>query len=493
VIVAALGLTALAASTLWRTHLLPFQDYPQFLTLARAWGDCVDRSSPFFGTYERGMTFAPLLLPVLLVRAIGAIGGLELAGRVVWTLYVVALPLASLHLLRSLHRDAGAVLLVFLLVFSYWVTGGFFAFATASPIVVLGLSFGVRWLRTSRTADAFALALIACCLQLWHALAFAELVFAFGVLWCLCRFDDLRARADALTPFLPSTSLFLAWLALGVLRHAPAARPPTWPKFFDNARHVLDPIGPIVSEAPGATVVLAVVLLGCALGFGGAPANPKAPFRVANPFGWLALVTALLYFVLPATCFGVEGIGNRQPWLAALFLVFAFPLPEDRLVRRLFLGAVAATAAALLLVMGRRFAVFDEESVGASRLIDRLEPGDTLFAPNIGGPSAAFPDADAKPLVAVDQYATIRHGVLPDASFAGYDINIVRYVNGTNPMPGLVHDWRHRLAELRRFDYVLTRVEATPPLSDELALVETDGVWRLYAVCGSRAHPHCPL
>jgi hypothetical protein len=485
------ALTALAVAPLWRTHLLPFQDYPQILTLARAWGDCTDPTSPFFGTYERGMTFGPLLLPILLLRGIGAVGGLELAGRVMWTLYVVGLPLAALHLLRSLGREGWAVLLVFPLIFSYWVTGGFFAFATAAPFVVLGLSFGVRWLRTSAPRDGGAFALIACGLQLWHALAFAQLAFAFGILWCLCRFDDLRARSDALSPLLPSTSLFLAWLGFALVRRTPGDRAPTWPKFFENAQHLLDAVGPLLKDAPGATVVAVVLLVGCALGFGAPAGGPKAPFRVANPFGWVALAAALSYFALPGTCFGVEGIANRQPWFAALLAVFAFPLPDRRFARALVLGGIGAAGAVLLFFMGSRFAAFDAESAGASRLIDRLQKGDTLLAPIGGGATDSFPEP-AKPLVAVEQYATIRHGGLPDKSFAGYDTNIVRYVNGTNPMPGFNGAWRARLPELRRFDYLLMRIEVAPPLPDHLHLVATDGAWRLYAVCASRAHPQCP-
>ena len=47
--------------------------------------------------------------------------------------------------IRVLGRDRWCVLLVFPLIFSYWCIGGFFAFATSMPIVVLGLALSVRW------------------------------------------------------------------------------------------------------------------------------------------------------------------------------------------------------------------------------------------------------------------------------------------------------------------------------------------------------------
>jgi hypothetical protein len=430
------ALTALAVAPLWRTHMLPFQDYPQILTLARAWGDCQDPSSPFFGKYERGMTLGPLLLPILLLRAIGKVGGLEFAGRMMWTAYIVALPLTAVHLLRSLERDLWAALLVFPLLISYWVTGGFFAFATAAPLVVLGLSCGVRWFRTSAPRHGVALALIACCLQLWHALAFAQLTFCVGVLWCLCRFESIRARVVAMAPLLPAISLFTAWLGLGLLRRAPGGRAPIWAPFFENARHFLDPVAPLVPDSAGATLIFVVLLVACAFGFGVQARRVNPPFRVANPFGWVALALGLLYFVMPGSCFGVEGIGNRQPWVAALLAVSAFPLPERRWARALVLGGVGVASVAILVLMGRRFAAFDAETVGAYRLLDQLKRGETLIV-YVGDCSTdAFP-APAKPLIALAHYSTARHGGLPDSSFAGYETNIVRYAHGTNPMPGL--------------------------------------------------------
>jgi hypothetical protein len=408
-----------------------------------------------------------------------------------WTGYVVALPLAAVHMLRSLDRDRWGVLLVFPLIMSYWVTGGFFAFATAAPLVVLGLSVGVRWLRTSTPRQAVTFALIACCVHLWHALAYAQLVFCFCGLWCLCRFDDLRSRAAALGPLLPSMALFAAWLGVGLLRRAPGGRAPTWAPFFENARHILDPLAPLVPGSAGATVIFVVLLVACAFGFGVRVRRVSAPFRVATPFGWVALALGCSYFVLPSSCFGVEGIGNRQPWVAALLMVFAFPLPERRVARALVLGWVGVASAAILIFLGRRFAAFDAETIGAYRLLDQLKPRETLLVYVGDGATESFP-APAKPLVALAHYATARHGGLPDSSFAGYDTNIVRYANGRNPMPGLNYGWRARPRDLARFDYLLARGGDKRALPEGLRLVASDAGWSLFAICAGRAGPHCP-
>ena len=189
------------------------------------------------------------------------------------------------------------------------------------------------------------------------------------------------------------------------------------------------------------------------------------------------------------TLFGVEGIANRQPYLAALLFVFGWSLPARPAARAALLALVGGAGALGLVHIGRRFIAFDRESVGASRLLDRLGPGNTLLAPIGVGSSTAFP---GKPLIALELYATLRHGGLPNTSFAGYDIMIVRYVNDRNPMPGISGGWLDHPA-LRRFDYVLLRgaVGAAATRTGVVRPVAKDGEWSLYAVCGRKALPRC--
>lgn len=479
------ALTLLAAAPFWRTRLLPMQDYPHFLVFVRAFTDLHDPRSPFAGTYTTGFPLSPVVLPMVLARALAAWMSIEQAGRVLWTLYAVGLPLASLHLLRVLGRSPWAVLLVFPLVISYWVIGGFFAFATAAPLFVLGLACAVRWFEAPTWWRGLALAAVACALHLWHALAFAQLLLDVGVLWLLFRFDGVGARLRALLPLAPPLALFAAWILATVQGHGPGARAPTWGPIFEIAGKFFDYVGPIVPGGVGATMVLGLLLLTGALT---RPALPpaRAPFRVRNPFAWLALLAVVCFTVFPTTCFGVEGILDRQAWIAALLFVFGWSLPALRRPRVVLLAVVAAAGAGALLHLGSRFAAFDRETAGASRLIDRLGPGQTLLAPITPGSSVAFP---GKPLVALDLYASVRHGGLPNASFAGYGINVIRYVGGKNPMPGIVVGWLNDPA-LTRFDYVLLR--GVPPKSKRLQPVAEDGDWKLLAVCGGRVQPSCP-
>lgn len=482
------ALTLLAALPFWLTRLLPMQDYPHTLGLARAYLDYRDPASPFFGTYTTGFALSPLVLLFLVLRAIAAVSDLETAGRVVWTLYAVALPVTSVYLLRVLGRDPWAVLLVYPLVISYWVIGGFFAFATGAPLLVLGLAWAVRWFEAPSWRRGAALATLGCALHLWHSLVFAQLLFDVGVLWLLFRFDDVRARGRALLPLLPSLGFFAAWMLATVHGRAPGTRAAGWPPFLDNASHFFDYIGPIIPGAAGAVALFALLVGAGALG-SGAARPPAGSFRVQNPFGWLALLAALSYLCFPVNCFGVEGINNRQPWLAVLLFVFAWGLPARPAARATLLGLVGVAGALSLVHLCTRFAAFGRETAGASRLMNRLHPHDTLLAPIGAGSTTSFP---GKPLVALELYASVRRGGLPNSSFAGYDIMFIRYVNDRNPMPGLGGGWIDSPA-LRRFDYVLLRENAAAAGARKqvLRLVEKDGDWSLFAVCGSKALPVC--
>ncbi len=483
------SLTILGALPFWLTQILPMQDYPAFLLFARAFADYRAPGSPFAGAYTTGFPLSPLVLPLLLTRGIALFSSLETAGRVLWTLYAVGLPVASLHLLGVLRRDAWSVLLVFPLVISYWVVGGFFAFATGMPLLLLGLAASVRWLEAPTRRRGLVLAAILVAAFLWHALIFAQLGLDLGILWLLHRAESPRARGRALAPMVPAMVIFAAWMMAAVEGRSPGRKPLVWPPFLDNATHFFAYLGPLPQAAGVATLFALMLAVGAAAT--SAPTTSASPaFRVKRPFTWLAIAAALGYAVLPSTCFGVEGINNRQPYFAALLFVFGWSLPARRGARALLLGAVGLASAMGLVHLAGRFAAFDRETAGASRLIDRVGPGDALLAPIDRASTISFPE---KPLIALDLYSSIRHGGLPNASFAGYEINFIRYVNNQNPMPGLsTYGWQGSPG-LTKFDYVLLRGSAGGSMEHDgaLRLVARDGEFALFAVCDGGAHPVC--
>lgn len=483
-------LTILGAAPFWLTRILPMQDYPHFLLFARIFGDCRVEGSPFHGTYTTGFPLAPLLLPILVTRALASFSSFETAGRVIWTLYAVGLPVASVHLLGVLRRDPWCALLVFPLVISYWVIGGFFAFATGMPLLLIGLAASVRWLEAPTLRRGLVLAALVVAAFLWHALIFAQLALDFGVLWLLHRAESGRARAWAIAPLGPAMAIFSAWMAASVSGHGPGQKPPLWAPVLDNATHFFTFLGPL-PEAAGAAFLLALVLVAGAAAVSAPTPGASVAFRVKAPFTWLAIGSAVGYAILPRVCFGVEGINNRQPYLAALLFVFGWTLPARRAPRALLLGAVGMASALGLVHLGRRFAAFERETAGASRLLDRVEPGEALLAPLDRVSTSSFP---GKPLVALDLYSAIRHGGLPSSSFAGYEINLIRYVNNQNPMPTLTTSGWQANPGITKFGYVLLRGPVGSSIGREgfLRLVAKDGDFTLFSVCGGGRQPACP-
>jgi hypothetical protein len=258
----------LAVLPFWRSGLLPLQDYPHFLELARAFADCHDPASPFFGTYTIDFPLSPLVLPLLLARGLGALVGFEQAGRILWTLYAVSLPLAALYLLRVLGRPREAVFFVFPLVLSYWVIGGFFGFATGAPLLLFGLASTVRWFESPTVGRGAALAAIACAVDLWHGYLFAAFVVDVGALWLLFRFPDGRARLRAIAPFVPAALLYLWWM------HTMSGRPHALTALHratvvENGARFFEFIAPIL---PHAAIAIALFTL---LAIGSTAATPR--------------------------------------------------------------------------------------------------------------------------------------------------------------------------------------------------------------------------
>ena len=220
----------------------------------------------------------------------------------------------------------------------------------------------------------------------------------------------------------------------------------------------------------------------------GASGPSARMWRIENPFLVLAGVYLAAFFLLPVDGLGVEVLAPRFSIHAATALIFAWNLPAPAAARLAVVSAVAAFGAWCLGDLAARFRVFDAETRGASALMDRVGPHETLYCfPPQTGTSAAF-TAPNRAFIELEQFSTARHGGLPNSSFAGYGMNYVRYVNG-DPMPFL-HGAPAWNAEMTRFDYVLTRSNEALTDARFKRLEEREG-WILYGVCGSKRFPGC--
>jgi hypothetical protein len=488
-------MTAMAASVWWLSTLLPGMDYPQFLVFVRAVQDMGDPTSPFHGTYTVGPWYMPTALPVHVTSAVSYVTGhsIELAGKVMLTAQYVGTVAASLYFLKLLGRPRWAIVLIFPLIHTVWmVVGGFFAYSSATPLLVLSWALTARWLSRRDPSSGIALGLCLACIELWHGIAFTEAGLGFAVLWLLWRAPSWRARAVSVVPTVPCLLLFGKWMTT-TFGDKSVRSPPEWTPFWEGAEHIADSIEPSVPHTTGRLlVVLFIVGVGLLLSESsvGATRDARRMWRVRNVGLALSLAYLAGYFALPAFMYTVAGFGFRYAYPAALALVFAWNLPSRKAARRLLLGSMVAFGVWTLRDVQKRFVAFDRETRGASELIDRTWVRDTLyFTPDADGASKDFAGPSNKPMRELEQYACVRKGGLPNTSFAGYGVNYVKWVNG-NPMPGLRGGpwWSDSFA---KFDWVLTH--GSPRLTDpHFVHVDSRPGWDLYGVCGSRRFGPCP-
>jgi hypothetical protein len=467
----------------WLSDMLPLMDYPMFLSFVRVFQDFRDPASPLSPHFTLGPLLSPLLLPMILTSALSMLGSVELGGRLMLSLYSLGMLASAAYLLRALGRSRWNVLLVAPLVFGKSVSSGFVGFFTAVPLLLCCTALAVRHLQTPSRARAVGIAVSLAGIHLWHAIIFGEALLTLGVLWLCWRAPSWRSRLRVLLLAAPAAALFAVWLLRTISTSAGGRLAGM---AFDPFTRILDPMqffGCIPMRFTGAEQWVfgaLLVLIACRALFGGAPAEPNVTFRVSNPAALLAVITLASYVFAPVNIFGNEIFNYRFAWIAALWGALAWSLPGHQPARLCQLTILAVCAAAWFVEINLRFTQFHQETVGASRLIDSIGKHETLFAPMIDSDTRAFIN---KPLREVQQYATIRHGSLPNTSFATYNINIIRFKTKENPLPVVPASGWETNPRLLRFDYVLLRDAARSLVLDSrLRFLRRDGRWSLFAV-----------
>ncbi len=494
--VVVLAFTFAAARVWWISKIVPGMDYPQFLLFVRALQDHSDPASPFYGTYSVGPWFMPTSLPIHLTSLLSYLAGhsIEAGGKLLLTLQNVSLVAATLFLLKTLGRNRWAVLLLFPVIHSVWtVVGGFAAWSTALPVIVLGWALTVRWLHNLDLRSGVLLAVCLCATLLWHGIAFAQAGAGFATLWALWRAPSWRARVLSVAPTVPCLVQCAAWMATTFAEKSSRGAPPGWMDPWDASERIFEFVWACVPHFPTRALALALIV-GAGLLVSPRNIEPRGPtagiWRVRNPFLVLSLAYLALYYLCPFYLNHVEGVSPRFPYVAVLAFIFAWNLPSPRPARAVVLAAIGAFGVWCLADLTERFRAFHEDTKGASDLMDRVGLHETLYyAPAGEGVSKDFAGPTNKPMRELQQYASIRYGGLPNSSFAGYGINYIRYVNNRNPMPGYYGPSWGR--DMTKFDYVLCRAGGGTT-DKRYRLLETKAGWELYSVCGSARFPTCP-
>ena len=481
---------AAALVPLWSVRYLPMADLPQHAAQVSIW---LHLDDPVMGFEVHW--FVPYLVPYLVPLAIARWVGIVVAMKVLVTLAVLGLPLATLRLVLRRGGDPWWALWGFPLAFGMSFYWGFVSFIAAAPLGILFVEEGDAYAAAPtwrRGLGVGALGLILFFSPRVVLLAAAGIYRRrrrVVVLWIVALLAVIRARAAGrwlvrLGPLAPAAATGLAWILTAAgkderLRswewNLGATRLTMLPQYLFDAPPSMEITVPDIDHG---AVALTVALVAALLLW-----RPRLSRSVADwaPF---ALVAAAF---LAGPSLGFNGFFLAERF--SIFLVpFAFaalrdePSPNRRLARVLTFAAAAGWMA----VLAVRFAAFDQEDLRpAERVWRQMEPN-RRFTTLVYQPHSK---AVRGPLLLchVAAWAQAERGGVLDTSFTRYVNLPVQYRPGREPPHSDALE-----ADPRRFDwktdgtadyflvqsppqgYVLERAPVP------LVLVARDGDWRLF-------------
>ncbi|MBV9949392.1 MAG: hypothetical protein JOZ69_21290 [Myxococcales bacterium] len=228
-----LALTCLTVRPLWLVTYLPLGDLPEHAAQIR--------SILGFNFYRHDYAvhwFTPYLMAYALTMAFATVTSVTTAIKVVLSIALAGIPLASAALLRTIGGNRYWVWLSFPIAYSFAFYWGFFSYVVATPIAIAFSAFAVwyakRPLRTGRYALAGAFSLL---LFFSHALAWLfGVTTAFVIALMEERADQALKKASAYLSILP---LVAYWAALSGAPSNPDAD-------FDRLAHMAGRVGDVL-------------------------------------------------------------------------------------------------------------------------------------------------------------------------------------------------------------------------------------------------------
>ena len=519
---ALVGLVLVAgAAPFWAGRFLPFLDMPQHLGLANVLSRYSDPGLGFSRTYAVGSALSPYwgyCAPMwLLTRALP----LELANRVLFSLWAMALPLSVGFALRAFGRDWRWAAFSLPLVWHENLFFGFAPFLLSMPVYFAAVGLLARQLGEERpgASGSTLLAAAAAALELAHAQTY--LLFGLSALALLAA--EWRGLSFGLrrgAPLAPSLALFGAWfLPTFVWNPSPGARLAHTANYrdFGSLRHlgaVFEPGAETLARAPeriwgmyadgsGAYAGMAwLLLLALSVALAGwpepgplratgagpdapPPDGPPPPLRAAlraHRGELLAVLAFACYALLPVQVVGQWYLNARYLVFAAL-LAPAFIASSARGFRRLLVAALVLLALFCDGNAARKVAAFQSQVGGFAGLLERMEPGKKVLG-LVFDRGPAWPVRQPLFLHFAAYYQALRGGDV-GFSFAGLPAVPVRYRPGEQaPHPGEWAPQDFRWQEMGpAYDYFLVRGAPrgeAARLGEHADLVGEEAGWKLW-------------
>lgn len=196
---------------LWVAPILPFQDYAGNLSYAAILAGASTPPDLYARVFDVGGLLVPNGLFLYSWAWLGSTPlGFVVAGKILLSVYAIALPWSVDRLLAAAGRQRAFTLLSFPLVYNSNLVMGFASFATALPLLIYCFARALRFHDRADLRSGVAVAALAMLTFLGHAqmyliLGVVALAFVFVAATSLRRFLLLAA------PFAVSLLLFLPW------------------------------------------------------------------------------------------------------------------------------------------------------------------------------------------------------------------------------------------------------------------------------------------
>ncbi len=345
----ALLLLAAAAALLvpiWSVPHLPLVDYPDHLARAFVLAHLDDPGFRFAEFYRADWGPYPYLFSDLALVALQKLLPVELAGRLLLSLAVLALPPAVWFFLRQANREESSTLAWWSLLFSwnFFLLCGFLNMHLSLVLCFLTLGLWLRYLEKPRWANWAALLALVTLLYFTHLVGFSVAGIVMTAYLLFERRPGERRRGRAL---LATAALFLpgaAAYALASSRGGLSFQAGT----FTLSGKFISPLVALKGHYLALDWLVALAILACFVG--ALWRNPE--FRWNRTWLRVALVLYGVYWLLPGPSVGVSGSGDTFAGIRVLPFLLLLSLAAARVGKRARRFAVAAVVLFALRMAG---------------------------------------------------------------------------------------------------------------------------------------------
>jgi hypothetical protein len=406
----------------WLSPYPPLVDFAQHAAQIVALQEYWAGNPEFTATFKLNW-FAPYTFTYLVYYALAQVLPVLIAGKLLITLCIVAVPLITRRLLQEAGTDPGWSWLTIpscLSVAFYW---GFMPFMLATAVGLYLWLLTIRFGRNPTLPRGLGIAVCTVVLFFCHVMALGFVALIALVYLAALHIREPRKVLLCWLPYTAGLPFIAYWVYSTVTRESFVQDAPIW------FGYIAERVQTLLSQAAGqggmthpAVMVLSLVLI--ALPFvAGARFSPK-------PERWLPFAVAVLVIsFMPAKAFGAILLYHRLSVFVLPLLLLALDFPKAARPKSYY--AVLAVVVACAFLNINRFNNYNRETLGFSRIITLMEEGKRVMnmATHPWSPVTHLPTHFHTGL----WYQVEKRGIV-DFNFAFFYPSLVRFREGQ-------HDW----------------------------------------------------